>query len=192
MRHRAGAGRGALDLRGAAGVRPPARAHETDPVTRRALISERVEGSFATVFRQTVLTRYEQRAYAMRAEGGSAHRRPALGRSGSRRTPSTTATASGCPTATGWAGPTSPTSSDTRFYTYAYVFAHLVAARALRALPRGGRRVRRGLPRLPVGRRLERRPAELLRTLGVDLEDPAVWERRVRRDGADGGGCRGG
>ena len=44
---------------------------ETDPATRRSLISERVEGSFATVFRQTVLTRYEQRAYALRAEGGT-------------------------------------------------------------------------------------------------------------------------
>ena len=42
---------------------------ENDPSTRRSLISERLEGSFATVFRQTVLTRYEQRAYAMRDEG---------------------------------------------------------------------------------------------------------------------------
>src|SRR5690606_6109563 len=46
-------------------------ATERDPSTRRALVSERVEGSFATVFRQTVLTRYEQRAYAMRAEGAA-------------------------------------------------------------------------------------------------------------------------
>ena len=44
---------------------------EADPATRRALVSERVEGSFATAFRQTVLTRYEQRAYALRAEGGT-------------------------------------------------------------------------------------------------------------------------
>ena len=44
---------------------------ESDPETRRALVSERVEGSFATVFRQTVLTRYEQRAYALRADGSA-------------------------------------------------------------------------------------------------------------------------
>jgi len=48
------------------------------PETRRALICERVEGSFATVFRQTVLTRYEQRAYAAPARD-NAHRRPSFG-----------------------------------------------------------------------------------------------------------------
>ena len=42
-------------------------AGEEDPGTRLALAAERVEGSFATIFRQTVLARYEQGAYGMRA-----------------------------------------------------------------------------------------------------------------------------
>ena len=65
-----------LDLRRVPRLRPPA-GGEPDPATRRALTSERVEGSFATIFRQTVLARYEQGAYALRAEGRSAHRRAA-------------------------------------------------------------------------------------------------------------------
>ena len=43
-------------------------ADEADAETRRVLVAERAEGAFATVFRQTVMVRYEQRAYAMRAE----------------------------------------------------------------------------------------------------------------------------
>ena len=43
-------------------------ATEDDPGTRLVIAAERVEGSFATIFRQTVLARYEQRAYALRAD----------------------------------------------------------------------------------------------------------------------------
>ena len=38
---------------------------------RTLLACERVEGAFATIFRQAVLTRYEQAAYEMRAEGAT-------------------------------------------------------------------------------------------------------------------------
>ena len=149
-------------------------AGEDDPGTRRALVSERVEGSFATVFRQTVLTRYEQRAYAMRAEGttltadrlsdiwieenlkyyGDSVRLP----EGYRR---------------GWSY--IPHFISTRFYTYAYVFAHL-ATLALYAgyRARGEDFVAPYLDFLSAGGSSS--PTELLAALGVDLEDPTAWE----------------
>ena len=42
-------------------------AHEDHAETRRVLLAARAEGAFATIYRQTVLARYEQRAYAIRA-----------------------------------------------------------------------------------------------------------------------------
>lgn len=152
---------------------------ETDPATRRALISERVEGSFATVFRQTVLARYEQRAYAMRADGstltaerlsdvwfgenekyyGDALHLPERYR-------------------LGWSY--IPHFISTRFYTYAYVFAHL-ATLALYARYRevGGERFSPDyVAFLAAGG--SKAPADLLGALGVDLSDPDVWEPGFR------------
>ena len=109
--HRPGAGRGALDLRGVRRLRPPARKRGGSVDAAGAGVSERVEGAFATIFRQTVLARYEQAAYALRA--GS--RRSAADRLGDiwsgsnlRYYGDSIAT---CRTAIGWAGRTSPTSS---------------------------------------------------------------------------------
>ncbi len=148
-------------------------ASESDATTRRALVSERVEGSFATVFRQTVLTRYEQRAYAMRAEGqtltaerlsdiwfeenakyyGDAVEMP----DGYRM---------------GWAY--IPHFISTRFYTYAYVFAHLVTL-ALHAgyRERGEDFVQPYIDFLAAGGSAA--PAELLGALGLDLDAGGVW-----------------
>ncbi len=47
----------------------------TDPRKRLALICGKLEDSFATVFRQTVLTRFEQLAYAI-ADQRPVERRP--------------------------------------------------------------------------------------------------------------------
>ncbi|MCB0882036.1 MAG: M3 family oligoendopeptidase [Thermoleophilia bacterium] len=147
---------------------------ETDPGTRRALLCERVEGAFATVFRQTVLARYEQRAYATRRDGqtltadrlsdvwfaaNEAYYGDALHLPDDYRL--------------GWSY--IPHFISTRFYTYAYVFAHLVTL-ALYARYRA--------EGAPFGARYMRflaaggsdTPANLLRPLGVDLDDPAVWD----------------
>ena len=42
---------------------------EPDAQTRAALAADRLEGAFASIFRQVVLARFEQRAYALRSEG---------------------------------------------------------------------------------------------------------------------------
>ena len=153
--------------------------NETDPVTRRALISERVEGSFATVFRQTVLTRYEQRAYALRGEGGTLTAGPALGHLVRGEREVLRRLASGCPRATGWGGPTSPTSS-TRASTPTRTSSRTWRRwRSTRATARSAPEFVDGyIGFLSAGG--SKTPTELLGALGVDLEDPAVWEPGFR------------
>ena len=149
-------------------------ATEQDEATRTALVAERVEGSFATVFRQTVLARYEQHAYAQRAEGttltddrlsdiwwtqNAAYYGDAVQMPEGYRL--------------GWSY--IPHFISTRFYTYAYVFAHLVTL-ALYAQYRaeGEDFVPRYLDFLAAGGSAS--PADLLRPLGVDLDDPGCWK----------------
>jgi oligoendopeptidase F len=147
---------------------------ETDPATRRALVSERVEGSFATVFRQTVLTRYEQRAYALRDEGSTLtpDRLSAIWLEENERYYGDSML---LPEGyrLGWSY--IPHFISTRFYTYAYVFAHLATlALYARYRERGEEFVGDYLAFLTAGGSMA--PAELLGSLGVDLDDPAVWE----------------
>jgi oligoendopeptidase F len=149
-------------------------ANEADADTRRALVSERVEGSFATVFRQTVLTRYEQRAYALRAEGSTltAER---LGDIWFEENARYYGDAVEMPDGyrLGWAY--IPHFISTRFYTYAYVFAHLVTL-ALHAgyKERGEDFVAPYVDFLAAGGSAA--PADLLGALGLDLESGGVWQ----------------
>ncbi len=147
---------------------------ETDPETRRSLIVERVEGSFATVFRQTVLARYEQRAYRTRYEGQtlSADRLSEIWLDCNRLYYGDSI---GLPDGyrMGWSY--IPHFISTRFYTYAYVFAHLVTlALYARFRARGAEFGPLYLDFLGAGGSAA--PADLLRPLGVDLDDPDVWE----------------
>jgi oligoendopeptidase F len=149
-------------------------ATESDPATRRSLISERLEGSFATVFRQTVLARYEQRAYAMRAEG-STLTADRLSEIWFEENVRYYGDALALPERyrLGWSY--IPHFISTRFYTYAYVFAHLTTlALYARFRERGAEFVDDYLAFLSAGGSAP--PAELLARLGVDLEAPDVWE----------------
>ena len=162
---------------------------ETDPVTRRALISERVEGSFATVFRQTVLTRYEQRAYALRGEGGTltADR---LSEIWFEENAKYYGDSVGLPDRyrLGWSY--IPHFIHTRFYTYAYVFAHLsTLALYARYREAGADFVEGYIDFLSAGRladahRAAGRP-------GREPRGPRGLGAGLPRDGADGGGRRG-
>ncbi|MGD9697000.1 MAG: M3 family oligoendopeptidase [Thermoleophilia bacterium] len=151
---------------------------ETDPQTRRSLVSERVEGSFATVFRQTVLTRYEQRAYALRAEGSTL----TAGRlsdiwfeENAKYYGDTIALPERY--RLGWSY--IPHFISTRFYTYAYVFAHLATlALYARYRERGAAFVDDYVAFLSAGG--SQTPTELLGALGVDLASPDVWEPGFR------------
>ncbi|MDH3227455.1 MAG: M3 family oligoendopeptidase, partial [Thermoleophilia bacterium] len=149
-------------------------ATEDDRQTRRALLAERVEGSFATVFRQTVLSRYEQRAYAARDDGttltndrlsdiwfeeNAKYYGDAVDMTERYRL--------------GWSY--IPHFISTRFYTYAYVFAHLVTlALYAQYRARGEAFVPKYLEFLSAGGSAA--PQELLLPLGVDLSSPDAWD----------------
>jgi oligoendopeptidase F len=151
---------------------------ESDSATRAALVADIAEGSMPTVFRQTVLARFEQRAYALRAEGkaltvdrlseiwleenqryyGDAVRLP----DGYRL---------------GWSY--IPHFIHTRFYTYAYAFAHLVTLclySRYRSDPTGF--PAQYLEFLSAGG--SESPAELVARFGLDLSDGSMWAEGFR------------
>jgi oligoendopeptidase F len=149
-------------------------AQETDPQVRLSLLADRVEGSFATIFRQTHMVRYEEKAYGLRAEGkallperlndfwtetsrpyyGDAIELPENYRFG-------------------WAY--IPHFIHTRFYTYAYVFAAL-ASFALAAQQRDDpeRFASAYVDFLGIGG--SQAPADQLAALGVDVTAPDAWD----------------
>jgi len=147
--------------------------NETDPGTRAALAADRLENAFAAIYRQTVLARFEQRAYGLRAEGRSlaAERLNELWTEENERY---YGDALVMPTgyALGWSY--IPHFIHVRFYTYAYAFAHLVAF-SLLARYRADREAFVPAWLELLGNGASRSPQDLLEPVGVDLRDPETW-----------------
>ena len=147
---------------------------EDDPAVRRALIAERVEGSFATIFRQTVMVRYEQAAYGLRAEGKALlpDRLAGFWLDANRRY-----YGDGVDLPEGYRLGWSyiPHFIHTRFYTYAYVFA-LLSSLAIYARYRTDREamVEPFLEFLRLGGSAT--PADQLRPFGIDILAPDCWD----------------
>jgi oligoendopeptidase F len=147
---------------------------EQDPQARLALVCSKIEDIFATVFRQNVLTRFEQAAYQGRAQGRMtpeqlnehwhAANAPYYGE----------AVAQTAGYERGWSY--IPHFIHTPFYCYSYVFGELLVL-ALYGMYReqGSAFVPRYMALLEAGG--SRAPAELLAELGVDTHDPAFWQR---------------
>ncbi|MGC8461990.1 MAG: M3 family oligoendopeptidase [Candidatus Dormibacteria bacterium] len=147
---------------------------ESDPAARQALIASRIEDSCATIFRQTMMARYEERAYAARERGESlgadrlsdiwfAENEKEFGDAlllpeGYRL---------------GWSY--IPHFIGTRFYTYSYSFAHLTSlALYAKYKAEGQPFVARYLDLLRTGG--AKSPEALLQKVGIDLTDPAWVE----------------
>ena len=190
----AGAGRGALDVRRDDRLRPPARGRRRqDPARLGAARVERRGRRSRRSSARRCMVRYEQGAYGLRAEG-KALIPDRLGEFWLEAQPPYYGDAVELPEGYrfGWAY--IPHFIHTRFYTYAYVFAHLASLALYAQLPRGRRRVRRPVPRLPRDRRRRlaagaargARPRHhARRRLGRGL-------RRDRAPGRDGRGDRAG
>ncbi|MBC8077883.1 MAG: M3 family oligoendopeptidase, partial [Chloroflexales bacterium] len=149
-------------------------AGEQDRATRLGLICGKIEDSFATVFRQNVLTRFEQAAFAGRAQGrltpeqlgdtwlaangayygDAVEQTPGYGR--------------------GWSY--IPHFINSPFYCYSYVFGELLVL-ALYATYReeGAAFVPKYVALLEAGG--SQSPAAMLAALSVDARDPAFWQR---------------
>jgi len=148
-------------------------AEEPDAATRMALIRQELESGFATVFRQTMMVRYEQDAYGARSEG-QALTKDRLGEFWIARNQAYYGDSMELPDGyrRGWSY--IPHFINTRFYTYAYAFAHL-ASLTLYALYRedGDAFVGPYLDFLATGG--SKSPGEQLGAFGIDLADAATW-----------------
>jgi oligoendopeptidase F len=146
---------------------------EEDPATRVMLLADRAEGAMASIFRQTMMARFESRAYAARGEG-KALTRDRLSETWIEENERYYAESIELPDGyrLGWSY--IPHFIHVRFYTYAYAFAHLVAfSLAARYREDPERFAPAYLEFLASG--ASRSPQELLLPLGVDLRDPHTW-----------------
>ncbi len=147
--------------------------NESDEATRAALAADRLENSFAAIYRQTVLARFEQRAYAVRTEGlalGVERLNELWLEENGKYYGDSLAMPEGY--AYGWSY--IPHFIHVRFYTYAYSFAQLVALllyRRYREDPEAF--APKYLELLGAGGSAS--PADLVAPFGLDLRSTDTW-----------------
>jgi len=147
---------------------------QTDPQVQIALIAGKLEDIFATVFRQNVLTRFEEAAFAARKER--------------RLTPELLGTlwmeANGkyygdaveMPAGYRWGWSYIPHFIHSRFYCYSYVFSQLLVLALHRMYREAGKSfVPKYLALLEAGG--SDSPEALLNPLGVNIHDPNFWQK---------------
>ena len=147
---------------------------EPDPQVQLALICGKIEDICATVFRQNVLTRFEQAVFARRQAGRLTAEaicgawieanRPYYGDAveltGGYR----------------WGWSYIPHFIHTRFYCYSYVFGELLVLSLYRRYKEDGANfVSRYIRLLEAGG--SDSPESLLKALGVNFHDPAFWQK---------------
>jgi oligoendopeptidase F len=147
---------------------------QTDAEVQIALLAGKLEDIFATVFRQNVLTRFEEAAFAARKER--------------RLTPEILGTlwmeANGkyygdaveMPEGYRWGWSYIPHFIHSRFYCYSYVFGQLLVLALYRMYREAGQSfVRKYLALLESGG--SDSPEALLSPLGVNIHDPNFWQK---------------
>ena len=147
--------------------------NESDPGTRASLAADRLENSFAAIYRQTVLARFEQRAYAVRMEGLSlgVERLNELWLEENVKYYGDSLT---LPEGYAYGWSYVPHFIHVRFYTYAYSFAQLVALllyRRYREDPEAF--APKYLDLLAAGGSAS--PADLVAPFGLDLRSTDTW-----------------
>lgn len=147
---------------------------QTDPRVRIGLIAGKIEDAFATVFRQNVLTRFEQAVFSKRRAGRLSPQ--AIGElwveANGRYYGDAVEMAEGYR----WGWSYIPHFIHTRFYCYSYVFGELLVLSLYRMYREEGKSfVPRYLALLEAGG--SDNPEELLRPLGVDFHDPEFWQK---------------
>jgi oligoendopeptidase F len=144
-----------------------------DPKKRLALICGKLEDSFATVFRQTVLTRFEQGAYAARAKGRLSAEQ--IGKVWLEANAPYYGDAVNLTGGYEWGWSYIPHFINTPFYCYAYSFGELLV------LALYGKYRREGASFVPQYRALlesggSHAPKDQLAAIGIDMSDPAFWQ----------------
>jgi len=147
---------------------------QADPQVQLALIAGKIEDAFATVFRQNVLTRFEQAVFAKRQ---AARLTPqAVGELWLQANGRYYGEAVEMPDAYRWGWSYIPHFIHSRFYCYSYVFGQLLVLSLYRMYrEEGGGFVPKYLELLEAGG--SDSPEALLRPLGVDFHDPKFWQK---------------
>jgi oligoendopeptidase F len=149
-------------------------ARETSPDTRRNLIAGKLDDTMATVFRQNVLTRFEMAAHARRRD--TALTAAELGDLWMKENGRLYGDSVEMPPEYRWGWSYIPHFIHSRFYCYAYVFGELlVLALYQRWLDEGAAFLPRYFSLLEAGG--SEAPDVLLARIGIDIDDPAFWER---------------
>jgi oligoendopeptidase F len=147
--------------------------NEADAGTRAALAADRLENAFAAIYRQTVLARFEQRAYAVRADGrslGTERLNELWVEENGRYYGDALHMPEGY--SLGWSY--IPHFIHVRFYTYAYSFAQLVALLLHRRYREDAESfVPKYLDLLGAGGSAS--PADLVAPFGLDLRSTGTW-----------------
>jgi oligoendopeptidase F len=149
-------------------------AREPQPAVRRTLLAAKLDDTIATIFRQNVLTRFEMAAHARRRDGFL--EATAIGDLWWNENTRLYGGAVDMIPAYRWGWSYIPHFVHHRFYCYAYVFGELlVLALYQRYLDEGAGFVPRYLDLLGAGG--SEAPEVLLGRLGIDVDDPAFWDR---------------
>lgn len=148
--------------------------HQTDPQVQVALIAGKIEDAFATVFRQNVLTRFEQAAFSKRREVRLTPE--AIGELWTKANGRYYGDAVEMPENYRWGWSYIPHFIHTRFYCYSYVFGQLLVLALYRMYRDQGKSfVPKYLALLEAGG--SDSPEALLKPLGVDIHDPKFWQK---------------
>jgi len=146
----------------------------TDPQARIALLAGKIEDIFATVFRQNVLTRFEELAFSARKDKRLTP--DALGSLWLEANAKYYGDAVEMPDGYRWGWSYIPHFIHSRFYCYSYVFGQLLVLALYRMYKEQGKTfVPKYLALLAAGG--SDTPEALLKPLGVDIHDPQFWQK---------------
>ena len=148
--------------------------HQTDPEVQIALLAGKIEDIFATVFRQNVLTRFEEKAFAARTEKRLTH--DALGMLWLEANGKYYGDAVEIPDGYRWGWSYIPHFIHSRFYCYSYVFGQLLVLALYRMYKDEGKSfVPKYLTLLEAGG--SDTPEALLEPLGVNTRAAEFWQK---------------
>ncbi len=149
-------------------------AHQTDPQVQIALLAGKIEDIFATVFRQNVLTRFEEKAFAARTEKRLTP--DALGTLWLEANGKYYGDAVDMTDGYRWGWSYIPHFIHSRFYCYSYVFGQLLVLALYRMYKDEGKSfVPKYLTLLEAGG--SDSPEVLLKPLGVDIHSAEFWQK---------------
>jgi oligoendopeptidase F len=148
--------------------------HQTDPEVQITLIAGKIEDTFATVFRQNVLTRFEEAVFSKRSAGRLTPE--LIGQLWTEANRPYYGDAVEMPEPYRWGWSYISHFIHSRFYCYSYVFGQLLVLALYRMYREQGKNfVPKYLALLEAGG--SDSPEALLKPLDVDIHDPKFWQK---------------